>query len=229
MARQQKQKDKEKVQWSRQEIGLLRKHYPEVVNDAVARRLENAIEVSDMKRSLFGLRIRRRRSGYGSVSAGSKHKSARRTRRLVAFFIGAVIVVLFALFTYGAMRKIQLRTDWSLSGRIGLSSPEKLAEVPLCRIESCRAFGSPWRYTMVTCQIFAKAQDGKTARLAELVAQNDIKIRDTVRSVIAQAKLYQLTDPRLEFITSQVGEKMEQIVGSGTIAKILVPQWSVDL
>jgi hypothetical protein len=231
MARQQKQKDKEKVQWSHQEIGLLRKHYPDVVSVAVAKKLENAIEAADMKKSLFGQGIRRQPPGYKQPSAESKpkSKSKKRDKSFFDFFIAALVAVLFAILFYGVLHKIQVWPSWSLSGTGGGTRLDRLTEVPLCRIESCRALGSPWRYTTVTCQIFARAKDGKTQQLAGLVARNDIKIKDIVRSVIAQARLHQLTDPKLEFITSQVGEKMEQIVGNGTIAKILIPQWSVDL
>ena len=230
MARQQKQKDKDTIQWSRQEIGLLRKHYPDIVSGEVARQLERAVEVSDMKKSLFGANVRRVRSRYKtSQAAATRHKNKNRSKKFFALFIIAIMAVLFAILTYGAMRAVELRTNWSLAGTMGLNRSNRLVEVPLCRIESCRALGSPWRYTVVDCEVVARAQDGKTKQLAGMIAQNDIKIKDSVRSVIAQAKLYQLMDPKLKFITTEVGKKMEKIVGNGTISKILIPQWSVNL
>jgi hypothetical protein len=230
MARQQKQKDKDTIQWSREEIGLLRKHYPDIVSGSVAKQLEKAVEVADMKKSRFGLDIRRKRPRYKPPQAVVEHdKSEKRSKRFFALFIIVTIVVLFAMLTYRALHTVKPQPNWAWVGNMGLKRLGRLVEVPLCKIESCQALGSPWRYTVVDCEVVAKAQDGKTEQLAGLVTQNDIKIKDSVRSVIAQAKLYQLTDPKLEFITSEVGKKMEKIVGNGTISKILIPQWSVDL
>ena len=89
----------------------------------------------------------------------------------------------------------------------------------------------PNKRIMVTLDVvvtYEKDEEGtaKQTKLEELIEQHQGKIKDKVRSRIAEAAVTDLKDPKLEVIKRVIKSDIEKIIGSGLIEDILLPQCS---
>lgn len=103
------------------------------------------------------------------------------------------------------------------------------SEVPLSQTITCEnrqiGYFSP---TIITFDVIAKVDPDQHDKLDKLISQNSLQIKDGIRDVVASAKTYQLTDPKLESISRQIQQKVEKIVGKGVIKEILIPYWHTE-
>lgn len=83
-----------------------------------------------------------------------------------------------------------------------------------------------WRHCrVVECSIYAKPADGYKKQLEKIVKTNDQQIRDNLRTIIANADMNQLMDPRLAYVKRCTQHALMQMSGEGVVDKILIPDW----
>ena len=118
-----------------------------------------------------------------------------------------------------------LRIPWELL-EVG-NSTQDTDEVALCENLLCENYYNFQYPTVITASIFAKAESDKCKTLTKLIKDHSLEIRDNIRSTVASAQHWEITDPKLEVIIGEMKTGVEQIVGKGLIKNILIPVWHV--
>ena len=108
------------------------------------------------------------------------------------------------------------------------NSSSKTDEVALCESVLCENYHI-YRYpAVVTTSVFAKAETDKSQTLKKLIEDHALEIKDNIRTTVASARHWEITDPKLDVIIRQMKIDVERIVGKDMINKILIPVWHVS-
>lgn len=99
------------------------------------------------------------------------------------------------------------------------------AEVVLMERSSVDNYNAGRGRTMITLEVSAKVGQDKKDKLAETLKNHSTEIRDAIRTLVSQAVLDNLRDPKLQVIKREIKASMELILGENAIDEILVPSW----
>ena len=143
------------------------------------------------------------------------------TKKIAVFLL--LLAILFTLCML--LGENESRWGWRGYAKKDISQ----SEVALCGIIISENNATHYRPIQVTASVFAKTETDQRDKLDKLVSEHSSEVKDNIRNVLASAQMHHLTDPHLDFISSQIKTDMEKIVGKGLIKKVLIPNWHVAL
>lgn len=143
---------------------------------------------------------------------------------ILVLLAGAVLV--FMLLAPSMKKNLHFSQSRSSSeGFIRAPQQKQDAAVALCENLVVERWLS-WRHCrVVECSIYAKPAEGYKKQLEKIVKTNDRQIRDNLRTIISNADMNQLMDPRLAYVRRCTQHALMEISPEAAVDKILIPDW----
>ena len=101
----------------------------------------------------------------------------------------------------------------------------EMSEVALCEKLTVDNWVGGRTRTVVTLEVVAKTPTEKEVDLTTLITDHSTQIKDRIRVLVGSAQPDQVKDPRLQVIKREIKTSVEQIIGEGFIAEVLIPTW----
>ncbi len=155
---------------------------------------------------------------------GNKKHKKNNVPALITIVILLTGAVLLFLYMPRTSLKPAFWQEQKTGQKTALENKSK-TEVALCRNITCEKWISPRTTLKVTTTIYASTSPEKKQKLQNIVKIKTNDIKDKVRSIVASAGLWQLTDPHLSYVKRQAKEQIGQIVGPQLIEKVFIPFW----
>ena len=114
-----------------------------------------------------------------------------------------------------------VRREWGRSA----GQRELESEIPVCEYVKAENWYSWRRCVAVEFSVFAKAQEDGNKQLADLVDKHRSQLTDDIRAVVAGVEPEALRDPELVLVKHEVQDCLDDVVGKGLVAEVLVPVW----
>ena len=104
----------------------------------------------------------------------------------------------------------------------------KAPEIPLVENMVCETGIGGDNHALVKFDVFAKTDDMRHDELGNLVRKYPKQIASNIRTIVATSAVYNLKDPSLNDIRSQIKRDVEKVIGKGVIDDILIPKWQMN-